>query len=134
MDDTINHKEIIKQGLDTLAYSYSPYSGLKVSSAIVSTTGKAYFGCNVENASYPLTICAEMAAVCHMITAGEKSITRAYIFSDSERFILPCGACRQKLKEFSSQNIKIHLVNVKGQIRTHDLAALLPHAFDFEKA
>ena len=126
--------KVISIGKETLKNSYSPYSNFKVSAVVVSESATIYQGCNIENASYSLTVCAEVAAISRMVTSGEQSISQIYVFSSTDQFIIPCGGCRQSIREFSKQDIPIYLVNSSGAIRQHTLKEVLPHAFSFEHA
>jgi len=110
--------------------AYAPYSGFKVGAAVLGGSGGIYAGCNVENASYGLTVCAERVAVFNAVSAGEKEIRAVAIANTTGKPAFPCGACRQVLAEFapSDGKMEIHLVSDEG-IETHTLAELLPHAF-----
>ena len=108
--------------------AYAPYSKFKVGAAILTTNGKIYGGCNVENASYPCGTCAEAGAISAMIAGGEKQIAEILIIADTD-CILPCGNCLQKIAEFGSENTLVHSCNLEGIVNTHTLAQLLPHNF-----
>lgn len=111
--------------------AYAPYSNFKVGAALESERGDVYVGCNVENASYGLTICAERAAVCAAVAAGARRFRRAVVVSDADPPAAPCGACRQVLSEFG-RDFRIDAV---GPSRTASwtLAELLPAAFSREQ-
>jgi cytidine deaminase len=111
--------------------AYAPYSNFHVGAALESQDGAVFVGCNVENASYGLTICAERAAICAAVSAGVRRFRRAVVVSDSDPPAAPCGACRQVLAEFG-RDLRIDVV---GPSRTMSwtLAELLPAAFSKEQ-
>jgi cytidine deaminase len=107
--------------------AYAPYSNFRVGAAILSESGQTYLGCNVENATYGATICAERAAVCSMVAAGETKFKAVAVFSDASPPATPCGICRQVLAEFAEDASVI-----VATPRTHkllSLASLLPDRF-----
>ena len=110
--------------------AYAPYSCYAVGAALLSGSGRVYTGCNVENASYGLAICAERAAVAAMIADGERTIRAIAIVTDGPTPGPPCGMCRQVLTEFAD-DLPIHLASAMGGAlaRTTSLAKLLPDAF-----
>ncbi len=109
----ISDKELVLSAIKAKEKAYAPYSGFRVGACLLTKSGRIYTGCNVENASYSLTICAERVAVFKAVSDGERDFKSIAIAFDSEKFIYPCGACRQVLAEFSP-NIKIILVNEGG--------------------
>ena len=124
--------KILSDGIRTLEFSHSPYSGFRVAATAISNNKKRFTACNIENASYSLTVCAEVAAICKMVSTGEKELGTIFIFSDSEQFVTPCGACRQTILEFSTSDIPIYLINSKENVRTFNLSFMLPNAFNHE--
>ncbi|SDG19207.1 cytidine deaminase [Desulfosporosinus hippei] len=108
--------------------AYVPYSHYPVGSAVLFSSGKIYSGCNVENASYGLTICAERNAIFQAIAQGEREVKGIAIAVPTDVFPSPCGACRQVIREFAV-DCPVILINGKGQIRWTSLKALLPEAF-----
>jgi len=112
-------------------HAHAPYSGLRVGAAVLCTDGSIWAGCNVENASYGLTICAERAAVANAVAAGRKDFARVVIVTSAVDPIPPCGACRQVLSEFV-EDMEIISVAPDGTRATWRLPDLLPHAFRFE--
>ena len=113
---------------DASTRSYSPYSKARVGSAVETSDGKIYQGCNVENASYGLTICAERTTVCTAVAAGVQTFTQMVIVADSETPCPPCGACRQFLFEFAP-NLELWVANLSGETKFYRLCDLLPEAF-----
>ena len=113
--------------------AYAPYSGFTVGAAVRASSGSVYTGCNVENASYGLTICAERVAVFKAVAAGEQIITTLAVVS--EPGATPCGACRQVLAEFASrpEEMTIIIVNGQGHKRSYTLDQLLPANFSGEQ-
>lgn len=108
--------------------AYAPYSEFKVGAAILGRSGQVYIGCNVENASYGLTICAERAAAARAIADGEREFVCLALVGSGEGFTYPCGACLQVLAEFAPR-LRIIMVNEAGQIRENLLEELLPQVF-----
>jgi len=112
-----------------LKYSYVPYSKFKTA-AIVATDLGNFKGVNVENASFPLTNCAERSAIFAAVSNGAKKFKELYLISSSERDdITPCGACRQVLAEFMESNSPIYVFNIKGNLCKYTLGELLPQSF-----
>ena len=108
--------------------AHAPYSNLKVGAALEGESGVVYAGCNVENASFGLTVCAERVALGCAVSQGERTFRRLLIFTADAGPLSPCGACRQVLAEFCRQ-LPILSVGRGGVSRTFDLGDLLPHAF-----
>lgn len=121
--------EIIKAAAEAREKAYAPYSHFKVGAALLTEDGKIYTGCNVENASYSHTICAERVAVFKAVCAGDKSFQAIAIVTELDDPASPCGACRQVLAEFSG-NIQIIMANTKGKIIVSNIEELLPLAFN----
>ena len=113
------------------ARAYAPYSNFRVGAALESHDGTVFSGCNVENASYGLTICAERAAICAAVSAGVTRFRRAVVVSDVDPPAAPCGACRQVLAEFGL-DLPIDGVGSQGTVRWR-LTDLLPVAFGPEQ-
>lgn len=124
-------EELIEAALRAKKMAYMPYSNFPVGAAILAASGNIYTGCNVENASYGLTICAERVAVCKAISEGEKSFLALAVAGDLNHPTPPCGACRQFLIEFQ-EDLEILLITDE-EIVEKSLQELLPHNFKFSK-
>jgi len=109
--------------------AFSPYSNFKVGAALEDSEGRIHTGCNVENATYGLTVCAERVAIFKAISEGVRKFRRIAVAADTETLTPPCGACRQILWEFCG-DIEILLVNPAGKSETLRLSTLFPRAFD----
>ena len=111
--------------------AYAPYSRFRVGCALEAADGRIFVGCNVENASYGLTICAERAAVCAAVVAGARQFRRAVVVSDADPPAAPCGACRQVLSEFGA-DLRVDGVSAASTV-SWTIAELLPAAFGKEQ-
>ena len=110
--------------------SHSPYSKFKVGACFkVKGEDHYYAGTNMENASYPVGVCAERTALGSAITGGKKKFEFAVIVTDQKNFTAPCGMCRQTMAEFCDQDMPVHLANMDGEVQTYFLKELLPHSF-----
>ena len=109
--------------------AYVPYSNYQVGALIVTKNGNTYSGCNVENASYPLGNCAEAAAIASMVLAGEKHIRMIYVMTKNDEGGIPCGGCRQRIREFSDENTQIIMCSPDGVQQRINFSALLPNSF-----
>jgi cytidine deaminase len=107
----------------------APYSKFRVGAALEDSTGRVHSGCNIENATYGLTLCAERVAVFKAVSEGARTFRRIAIAADTDTLTPPCGACRQILWEFCG-DIEIALVNPRGKTETLQLKELFPRAFD----
>ena len=121
--------ELIKAAKTLSKFAYAPYSKFKVGAAILAKSGKIFTGCNVENASYGLTVCAERVAIFKAITKGVRNFVAIAIYTNTQDFTLPCGACLQVLNEFA-KNLTVITVNRYGKSKTYKLVQLLPHPFN----
>ena len=107
----------------------APFSGFRVGAAVEDDSGRIHTGCNIENASFGLTICAERVAVFKALSEGSRAFRRLAVAADTNRLTPPCGACRQILWEFCG-NIEVVLVNLTGSTESHRMRDLLPEPFD----
>ena len=121
-------KELLEAALAARERAYAPYSKFLVGAAVRAESGKIYTGCNIENASYGLTVCAERNALFSAVGAGERKFTALCVVGDTEEPISPCGACRQVMAEFKVPCII--LANLKGDVKEYTLEELLPLSFN----
>lgn len=105
------------------------YSGFRVGAALESADGEIFAGCNVENASFGLTMCAERVAIFKALSEGKAEFTALAVVTDTDRLTPPCGACRQVIWEFCG-DIPVTLANLEGRSRTVAMSEILPNAFD----
>lgn len=109
-------------------HAFAPYSKFRVGAAVVADDGTVFTGCNVESASYGLTVCAERVAMWKGISDGYTRFRRVAVVADTAELTPPCGACRQLLAEFAP-DATVVLGNLHGKTATHTVAELIPHAF-----
>jgi cytidine deaminase len=129
----IDWAELERRALEVQPRAHAPYSGYQVGAAIQTASGAIFAGCNVENASYGLSLCAERSAILQMVAAGEREPVAVVVVTRGPTAGTPCGACRQTLAEFA-RDLPVRLV-VRGNpaaTRTMTLVALLPDAFGAE--
>ncbi|MCL9684258.1 cytidine deaminase [Legionella maioricensis] len=124
-------EQMISEAYKALPNAYAPYSQFKVASCICTDKNNLYTGVNVENGSYGLTNCAESSAICNMVLAGEQRIKSIVILADNHLPCSPCGACRQRIHEFSTADTVVHLCNENTIFQSLTIDKLLPLAFDF---
>ena len=124
--------ELMKAAAKAREYSYSPYSGFKVGAALLTKSGKVFTGCNVENAAYSPTNCAERTAVFKAVSEGEREfLAIAVVGGKGEElsdFCAPCGVCRQVLAEFTDENFRI-LLGTPDQFSVYSMKEILPYSF-----
>ena len=125
----MNRQELIDKAHEAMKNAYSPYSGFKVGAAILTKDGKIFTGCNVENASYGATICAERCAATKAVSEGSNEFTAIAIVSSSDKFTYPCGICRQFLSEFFDENGTLILWDIEEGIKEIPFFETLPNAF-----
>jgi cytidine deaminase len=109
--------------------AHAPYSGFRVGAALEDGEGRIFTGCNVENATFGLTICAERVAVVKAVSEGAKGFRRIAVVTDTDRLTPPCGACRQILWEFCG-DAELTMANLRGESETIRLSEIFPRAFD----
>ena len=112
-----------------LAHAHAPYSQFRVGACVRAASDLLYAGCNVENASYPVTQCAEATAIGAMVTAGDRRVVEVVLVTERAEPCTPCGRCRQQLAEFAAADTPIHLCGPEGLRQSITLGQLLPLAF-----
>jgi cytidine deaminase len=120
---------LIAAALAVRENAFAPFSKFQVGAAIEDAAGRIHSGCNVENATYGLTVCAERVAVFKAISEGARQFRRVAVAADTENLTPPCGACRQILWEFCG-DVEIVLVNLRGRTESYRLKDLFPKPFD----
>ncbi|MEQ6168857.1 MULTISPECIES: cytidine deaminase [unclassified Ekhidna] len=128
----MSEKELKKKAIEAASKAYAPYSNFKVGSALLTRSGNVYTGCNVENASYGLTVCAERNAIANAIIAeGTIEIEKLVVYTPTPKPTPPCGACRQVIHEFGNPEVKSFCDG--DESNTHQSNDLLPYAFELKK-
>ena len=123
------YEGLYEAALEALNNAYSPYSKIKVGAALIDERGLIFSGCNVENASYGTTICAERVAITKAISEGAKEAKAYLVLTEAKTPWSPCGLCRQVMLEFSQMNTPVILANTKRRKRNLTLKKLCPEAF-----
>jgi len=131
-DDCMNvvEQRLIKCALEAKKKAYNPYSNFSVGAAVYTRDGNIYQGCNIENASFSLTICAERTALFHAYTANDRKIKKMVVVGDTDKPISPCGSCRQVLYELCPPDMEVILVGNNQVTKTMTVEQLLPYGFD----
>jgi len=122
-------QEMLERARGALANAHAPYSRLRIGACVRAGSGRLYAGCNVENASFPVTQCAENTAIGAMVAAGDRQIVEVVIVTEGAEPCPPCGRCRQQLAEFAGPDMRIYLCGPEGVRVTATLGELLPMAF-----
>lgn len=120
---------LIQTALRAREYAHAPFSNFKVGAAIEDEKGRVFTGCNVENATYGLTICAERVAVFKAVSEGAARMKRVVVVADTDKLTPPCGACRQILWEFCG-DAQLTLANLAGKQETMSISEIFPRPFD----
>ena len=123
-------RDLIEAARQARLKAHAPYSKFLVGAAVRDEQGRVFAGCNVENAAYPQGWCAEPSAIAALVMAGGRRITEVAVMGNGDQLCTPCGGCRQKLREFAQDDLKIHCCTAEGVlIRTFTLGELLPFSF-----
>lgn len=125
--------ELVRYALDMRERAYAPYSGFRVGAALLCADGTVFGGCNVENASYGATICAERTAAVSAVAAGHTAFTKIAVASSGERYCVPCGICRQFLEELAPDLVWLCADNAGGWVE-YSWNDLLPNGFTLREA
>jgi cytidine deaminase len=126
---TVEPKQLIDEAIAASKQAHVPYSHFHVGAALLTTDGKIYRGCNIENASYGLANCAERTAIFKAVSEGDKQFSAIAVVGDTDGPISPCGACRQVLAEFCDDHTQIILANLKGDFVITNINEILPGYF-----
>ena len=127
---TISDDELIELAKSARQWAHAPYSNFSVGATLLSADGRVFTGCNVENSTYGLSMCAERVAIFKAVSEGAHEIAKIAIVTDHEHIAPPCGCCRQMIWEFSSGDTEIVLSNLAGDVKSYRITDLLPEAFD----
>ncbi|MEH7384073.1 cytidine deaminase [Bacillus sp. JJ1521] len=122
-------QELINEAKKARELAYVPYSSFKVGAALLTKDGKVYHGCNIENAGYSATNCAERTALFKAVSEGDKEFVSMAVVADTDRPVPPCGVCRQVISELCQPDMKVYLSNLKGDVQETTINELLPGAF-----
>jgi len=121
-----DREQLVRQAMEARRHAYAPYSNYQVGAALLGVSGRVYTGCNVENAVYPLTTCAERTAVVKAVSEGERDFVAIVVATENGG--TPCGSCRQTLREFGEQ-IVVLIADATGAYQETTVADLLPGSF-----
>jgi cytidine deaminase len=124
----LREDELVEAARRVMERAYAPYSQFRVGAAVLGATGQIYAGANVENASYPVGLCAERSAIATAVSAGERTLLAVAIATDTDEPVCPCGMCRQMIREFA-EDLPIVLSTRADERHRHTLSGLLPHSF-----
>lgn len=124
-----DYKSLMDKAKEASKMSYSPFSKFAVGAGVLTKNGKIYSGCNIENSSFGMTICAERCAIFKAISEGEKEIVAVAIYSPNEDDCYPCGACRQVMYEFQGETEIEIITEDKGKLNIKKLSDFLPYGF-----
>ena len=124
-----NFNKLFKAAKKVRESAHVPYSNFKVGAALLVENDSIVVGCNVENAAYPQSQCAEASAIGNLIAIGFTKIKEVVVIGSGDLLCSPCGGCRQRLREFAALDVNIHMCNVDGHIKTSTLEDLLPDSF-----
>lgn len=125
-------EQLIEQSKQAREFAYVPYSKFKVGAALLAEDGTVYQGCNIENAGYSMTNCAERTAFFKAVSEGKMKFTALAVVADTPGPCSPCGACRQVMSEFCAPDMPVYLTNMNGDVQQTTVAELIPGAFTTE--
>ena len=124
-----NFEKLFLEAKNVRENAHVPYSQFKVGAAFLTENDSIISGCNVENAAYPQSQCAEASAIGNLVSSGYTKIKEVVVIGSGDLLCSPCGGCRQRLREFASLDTLIHMCNIDGHLKTSTLAELLPDSF-----
>jgi cytidine deaminase len=125
-------EQLVRAAEAARTFAYAPYSKFRVGAAVLSADGRVFTGCNVENASYGLTVCAERTALFKAVSEGAASFEAIAVCADTDEPVTPCGACRQALAEFNADMLVV-CCTVGGKKSIYPLSQLIPYVFSLHK-
>ena len=126
----MNDRELLRIAKEASLNAYVPYSGFPVGAALECEDGAVFTGCNVENAAYGDTICAERCALVKAVSEGQRKFTRIAVYGEGKNYCMPCGSCRQVLAEFSPE-MEVLCAKAGGSYVSYPLTRLMPYTFNF---
>jgi cytidine deaminase len=126
----MNDRELLRIAKEASLNAYAPYSGFPVGAALECEDGTVFTGCNVENAAYGDTICAERTALVKAVSEGQRRFSRIAIYGEGKNYCMPCGSCRQVLSEFSPE-MEVLCAKAGGSYVSYPLTRLMPYTFNF---
>ena len=127
---TMSDDELIERAKKARLAAHAPYSHFEVGAALLTTDGRVYTGCNIENSAYGLSMCAERVAIFKAVSEGAEGISKVAVVTDHENITPPCGCCRQMIWEFTAEETDVIMANLDGDVRKFEIKELLPEAFD----
>lgn len=127
---TAEDERLIGRAKEARLLAHAPYSNFDVGAALLSSDGRVYTGCNIENSTYGLTMCAERVAIFKAVSEGVREFSKVAVVADFSNPTPPCGCCRQMIWEFSGEAAEIILANLSGDVQKFQIKELFPEAFD----
>ena len=127
--ESVDWQQLVILAKDAFDKAYAPYSNFHVGAAALTESGLVINGCNVENASYGLTVCAERNCIANSVIQGERQLTAMVVYTEQDKLTPPCGACRQVIAEFMEPDAIVKSVNHNGKEQQWSVKELLPNAF-----
>jgi cytidine deaminase len=122
--------ELVERAKEARQFAHAPYSNFEVGAALLTTDGRVFTGCNIENSTYGLTMCAERVAIFKAVSEGAREFLKVAVVADHENLTPPCGCCRQMIWEFAADETEVILANLSGDVQKFEIKELFPKAFD----
>ncbi|HXG93794.1 MAG TPA: cytidine deaminase [Blastocatellia bacterium] len=126
----VSDDELVERAKEARSMAHAPYSNFEVGAALLAADGRVFTGCNIENSTYGLTMCAERVAIFKAVSEGAQEISKMAVVADFDNPTPPCGCCRQMIWEFSSDDTEVILANLSGDVQKFAIKELFPEAFD----